>query len=988
MKKKYLSSLLHDCLTVIYAFAAMGILAALALNMSFLNPVAQMMKSFSVTDIFYHVISENAEPDTSRIITIVDMTEITDRKRLADVLEEIQSMQPKAVGVDIVFEGWKPDTVGDMRIMDVAAESKNTVFAYRLLDYENDSVGYAQERHSFFTDIVPVKEGFTNYERTLYNVLKRHSNLQLTCKGQQRTSMINEVAKIYTTESDASDTIPSDVKKLDVNFRPTVFPVVPADSLRAYSSLIKDHVVLYGAVNELSDTHYTPIGVIPGVELLAYSLQTIFEQNEVKYLSTTMTVIVSFFIVLLTYLLKNAYMSWATRQKSEWVQFLMTSTFVVGMLLFIWSSILVGISFVLFYKTNLCVNLGWALAAIPFLGGAKEFFGLTMQRLSGNIRLFMIIVLFGAFSINTNAQKYSVVSITGKVMVENTNTKKQRELQLREHLSDNTVLYLPFKGQVELFCEQTGKKHILKAPGKGNLQKMLSNKENTVIQLTKHYLAYIKARMKSDGELSARHYSDPATVTREIAVKQPSQYEEYAEFRRQANAKYEKFRQNAIKEYAQFMRQAWRQMDAKPKRIPPVEKDVPPVVVDDDSSQTPVESRPIKVSDAPVVLPVVLQQPKPKNPIVEQPTDTTEYVEFQIYGTPMKVRFSDKELFALPQQLTSDNIAEVYEKLANANFNNTIHDCLELRQMYQLCDWAYLKMLSTLSETCFPTHNEATLFMAYLAQQTGYQIRLAHSDNKLYMLYANSHTIYRQDYYTIDMQDYYVYGHQISNLNICSAEYPNEKPASLDITQTMLLAEKMSEQRTLTSKRYPDFEINVAINENLLDFYANYPSSRKGYNLMTRWAIYACKPMDVTVQRELYTQLKNKLSSLSQKEAVERLLNWMQTAFTYEYDEKVWGDDRAFFPEETLYYPYCDCEDRSILLARLVRDILGLKSLLIYYPGHLAMAVGFTEDVKGDYIEYEGKKYVVCDPTFIGASVGRTMTGMDNESANVIVIDR
>jgi hypothetical protein len=52
------------------------------------------------------------------------------------------------------------------------------------------------------------------------------------------------------------------------------------------------------------------------------------------------------------------------------------------------------------------------------------------------------------------------------------------------------------------------------------------------------------------------------------------------------------------------------------------------------------------------------------------------------------------------------------------------------------------------------------------------------------------------------------------------------------------------------------------------------------------------------------------------------------------------------------------------------------------------MAVGFTEDVKGDYIEYEGKKYVVCDPTFIGASVGRTMTGMDNESANVIVIDR
>ena len=120
---------------------------------------------------------------------------------------------------------------------------------------------------------------------------------------------------------------------------------------------------------------------------------------------------------------------------------------------------------------------------------------------------------------------------------------------------------------------------------------------------------------------------------------------------------------------------------------------------------------------------------------------------------------------------------------------------------------------------------------------------------------------------------------------------------------------------------------------------------------------------------------------------MERLLNWVQTAFVYEYDDKVWGDDRAFFPEETLYYPYCDCEDRSILLSRLVRDLLGLKAILIYYPGHLAMAVGFTEDVKGDYILLQGKKYVVCDPTYIGAPVGVTMEGMDNETAKVILLD-
>jgi len=90
------------------------------------------------------------------------------------------------------------------------------------------------------------------------------------------------------------------------------------------------------------------------------------------------------------------------------------------------------------------------------------------------------------------------------------------------------------------------------------------------------------------------------------------------------------------------------------------------------------------------------------------------------------------------------------------------------------------------------------------------------------------------------------------------------------------------------------------------------------------------------------------------------LLYWVQTAFVYEYDDKVWGHDRAFFAEESLSYPYCDCEDRSILFSRLVRDLLGLDVILVFYPGHLATAVAFTDNVDGDYIELNGKHYIIC----------------------------
>ena len=118
------------------------------------------------------------------------------------------------------------------------------------------------------------------------------------------------------------------------------------------------------------------------------------------------------------------------------------------------------------------------------------------------------------------------------------------------------------------------------------------------------------------------------------------------------------------------------------------------------------------------------------------------------------------------------------------------------------------------------------------------------------------------------------------------------------------------------------------------------------------------------------------------------LLNWVQTGFVYEYDDKVWGHDRAFFAEETLYYPYCDCEDRSILFSRLIRDLLGLDVALIYYPGHLATAVCFDSDVSGDIMLINNRKFVVCDPTYIGAPVGAQMPGLEYEKAQAIVLNK
>ena len=62
--------------------------------------------------------------------------------------------------------------------------------------------------------------------------------------------------------------------------------------------------------------------------------------------------------------------------------------------------------------------------------------------------------------------------------------------------------------------------------------------------------------------------------------------------------------------------------------------------------------------------------------------------------------------------------------------------------------------------------------------------------------------------------------------------------------------------------------------------------------------------------------------------------------------------------------------------------------IFIYYPGHLATAVAFDDEGAGDYVMYRNRKYIVCDPTFINAAVGRTMPGMDNQEAQIIALQR
>ena len=52
---------------------------------------------------------------------------------------------------------------------------------------------------------------------------------------------------------------------------------------------------------------------------------------------------------------------------------------------------------------------------------------------------------------------------------------------------------------------------------------------------------------------------------------------------------------------------------------------------------------------------------------------------------------------------------------------------------------------------------------------------------------------------------------------------------------------------------------------------------------------------------------------------------------------------------------------------------MNLDIVFLHYEGHLATAVAFDEDISGDHIKANGRKYLVCDPTYINAPIGMEM---------------
>jgi hypothetical protein len=68
------------------------------------------------------------------------------------------------------------------------------------------------------------------------------------------------------------------------------------------------------------------------------------------------------------------------------------------------------------------------------------------------------------------------------------------------------------------------------------------------------------------------------------------------------------------------------------------------------------------------------------------------------------------------------------------------------------------------------------------------------------------------------------------------------------------------------------------------------------------------------------------------------------------------------------------------------RPFLGREVILLDFPGHVVMAVEISDNYKGNTIEFEGKHFVICDPSYLGAPLGEMIPEYRTGTAHINTI--
>lgn len=388
-------------------------------------------------------------------------------------------------------------------------------------------------------------------------------------------------------------------------------------------------------------------------------------------------------------------------------------------------------------------------------------------------------------------------------------------------------------------------------------------------------------------------------------------------------------------------------------------------------------AQPAAPTTKPVVVPVTPPAVKPSAPTGELFTASSDKQMVNFCGQKVYVDKSLKGVCSIGN-MRENAIADAYEAMCKADYKALVDDCRKVKKELNLNDWGIFLFVRETSKTLCTDENAAVVMQQFLLNELGYKSKMARraDRNQMLLFVAADCQVYGHPYFTKDGLNYYnLTSNESCQFYMCQEDSPKAK-SKLNMQVNHAPALNAGMVNSVHKNRSGSVAVSVDVPKSLMEFYGSMPQCD--------YSVYVNAEVNPSVASKVLSTLAPLVNGKGEAEAANLLINFVQTGFQYATDQEQFGYEKPFFVEELFYYPYCDCEDRSVLYSYLVRNLLKLDVVLLDYPNHIATAVCFNENVSGDFVTVGGKKYVVCDPTYIGASIGKAMPQFKNVAAKVL----
>ena len=453
----------------------------------------------------------------------------------------------------------------------------------------------------------------------------------------------------------------------------------------------------------------------------------------------------------------------------------------------------------------------------------------------------------------------------------------------------------------------------------------------------------------------------------------------FSEFRNKMLNEFQEHRKRVFDNYETFLEGVWRDYDTFRAAPSPFVKPKPAEQpqVQPDSQTAPELPQPVQpevsIIPEPQPKPELQPKPEPESPVISptQPkisvpevTPQIDYLTFDFYGATIQI---PRAYVSNPRSLNGSDLATSWKELKQTTAVKSATKALAAKaEAMSLPDWYVMELVTRYAITAAGGQltDGAVLMVHHILSSMGYNVRLASSEQGLLLLTGIEQMVYARTYVTINDVRYYVcLRDDCETLRTC------DLPADADLGKSLDL---VIHRAPLIPSRMHDFSVGNGrlsvsgqVDANLIEMLRKYPQMPI--------PCYAASSLQTDMRRSIVGQLRNQIQGMSQVDAVNALLHFVQSSFEYATDDQQFGYEKPFFLEELFYWPKCDCEDRSVLYVYLLRECLGMDSHLINYPGHECAAVCLSEPLNGTYYDYEGCRYYISDPTYIGAYTGMCM---------------